>query len=135
MHDKWHCLEAVYYTQHKRCSHKGNVFNRIGGINRNISKMIHVQQKFQWAQKVWKRCIFIGRIIQIYECRLRIHMVGKNFLLDLHKMPTTLKIDVANSNVKIIFWKLFEGFSTMILNLLAFTFHSKPKSPMTELDK
>jgi hypothetical protein len=65
--------------------------------------MIPVQQKIQWAQKVWKRCILIGRIIKIYECKLRIHMVGKNFLLDLHKMPTTLTIDVTNFNVKTIF--------------------------------
>jgi len=79
------------------------VFNGIGGINRNISKMICVQQKFQWVEKVWKRCILIGRIIQIYECRLRIHMVGKNFLLDLHKKPTPLTIDVAIFDVKKIF--------------------------------
>jgi hypothetical protein len=79
------------------------MFNGIGGINKNRSKVIHVQQKFQWAKKVWKHSILIRRITQIYECRLKIDMVGENFLLDLHKMQDAISKDATISSVKTIF--------------------------------
>jgi hypothetical protein len=44
MRSKSHCLEIVYYIQHKWFFHIGNVFNGIKGIIRNESIMTHVQQ-------------------------------------------------------------------------------------------
>jgi hypothetical protein len=53
---------------------------------KNKRKMIHLQRWFLWAKRYHRHSILVKRIAQIYEWKLKIHMVGENFMLNLPKM-------------------------------------------------
>jgi hypothetical protein len=50
----------------------------------------HLHRRFQWVERNYMHSIFIGRITQIYERRLKINTIGGNLLLDLHKMQNDI---------------------------------------------
>jgi hypothetical protein len=90
MRGKRHCLETIYYIQHIWSSDKGNVSNGIRGIIRNKSKLTCLQQKSQWAKRIWRHSIFIEIIAQYMNEDKKPTQLGKTSCLISKRCGTPL---------------------------------------------